>query len=61
MVLTKGFYFWFHFIIEVNIVCKIREVFFMLNFKSPFLIVGIVAKLYLLVLQNFVVKDNASF
>lgn len=48
MVLTKVFTFVFIFITEVNIVCKIREPFkfFMLNFKSHFLIVVIVARLY---------------
>lgn len=33
----------------------------MLNFKSPFLIVVIVARLYLLVLQDLLVEDDASF
>lgn len=63
MVLTKVFTFVFIFITEVNIVCKIREPFkfFMLNFKSHFLIVVIVARLYLLVFQNLLMEDNASF
>lgn len=64
MVLTKVFTFVFIFITEVNIVCKIREhfkFFFMLNFKSHFLIVVTVARLSLLVFQNLLMEDNASF
>lgn len=63
MVLTKVFTFVFIFITEVNIVCKIREhfKFFMLNFKSHFLIVVIVARLSLLVFRNLLMEDNASF
>lgn len=58
----KVFTFGFMFITEVNIVCKIREpikFFLLLNFKSPFLIVVIIARLYLL--KNLLVEDNASF
>lgn len=63
MVLTKVFTLVFIFITEVNIVCKIREhfKFFYVEFKSQFLIVVIVARLYLLVFQNLLMEDNASF
>lgn len=66
MVLTKRFLLLVSFLLpKVNIVCKIRKTydifFFMLNFKSRFLSVVIVTRLYLLVLQNMLEEDDASF
>lgn len=63
MVLTKVFTFVFIFITEVNIVCKIRECFkfFMFNFKSSFLIVVTVVRLFLILFHDFADRSQPVF
>lgn len=63
MVLTKVFTFAFIFILEVNIVCKIRECFkfFMFHFNSSFLIVVTVVRLFLILFHDFADRSQPIF